>query len=465
MTSTPPTSSPPTQPPPTSAPPASPPSQVMPSTTGTLTRVTLVAPRRRVDVVLPSETPLGVLLPEITRLLGYRPSEPPRSYRISLFNGQVLPLEQNLRGAQVPDGALVRVDPVHEAPMSAVVHDVTEAVADDLSQRRGRWGPGPRRWVSTGVIVAGALWAALLVTSAVPAVVLLAVGALSLVTGTVIALAGPQVTGTSISLGGAAVTAVGIPLVTEDLTSRSVAWAALIGLTVAAVCAANNRLRAGITGAVTVFGLLAGWVLCGLLLKPVEQIASVLILGSTVMIGVLPRVALATSGLTRLDDQQRENKQVSRASVHAAVDSAHRGLALAAVAAAASTAAAGWLLAHSPNAWAMALAGLAALNLVLRTRAHPLTVEVVGLLAATAVIIIGLVQHWVHSVPADWWAGVLVALVGVGLGLITLSYQPSDQVRARLRRVADRVEGITVVAMVPVAIGASGIYGPLLATF
>lgn len=43
-----------------------------PQATGTLTRLTLAAPWRRVDLVLPSETPLGELLPEIVRLLGYQ---------------------------------------------------------------------------------------------------------------------------------------------------------------------------------------------------------------------------------------------------------------------------------------------------------------------------------------------------------------------------------------------------------
>jgi hypothetical protein len=42
---------------------------------------------------------------------------------------------------------------------------------------------------------------------------------------------------------------------------------------------------------------------------------------------------------------------------------------------------------------------------------------------------------------------------------------PVEHVRARLRRLADRLETVAVVAAVPLAIGVFGIYGRLLDTF
>ena len=89
--------------------------------TGRLTRVTLVGPRRRADLVLPSDEPLGALLPEIVAMLGMGPPGQPRGYQLSMLGGRVLEPTANLRGAGVTDGALLWVDPLTEAPSAAIV--------------------------------------------------------------------------------------------------------------------------------------------------------------------------------------------------------------------------------------------------------------------------------------------------------------------------------------------------------
>ncbi|CAL99925.1 type VII secretion integral membrane protein EccD [Saccharopolyspora erythraea NRRL 2338] len=436
-----------------------------PQATGTLTRLTLAAPWRRVDLVLPSETPLGELLPEIVRLLGYQTAESPEAYRISLFDGRVVELDQSLRSAAVPDGALLRVDRISEAPMPAVVHDVTDEVADDLDRRPGRWGDDARRWLATAVISAAAVWATLLAAPTTPPPVLVAAGLIALVGGTALALPGARVIGTAVLLAGAAATATAVPHWLAEWPLRSLAWAVLVGLTVLAAGAANGRLRAGATGAGTLLGLLGLWAVPSALHLPIERTATLLAIVSTVVLGLLPRLALVTSGLTRLDDQQLGERPTTRSSVRAAVDSAHRGLALAVVFAAASAALAGWNLAHASNGWAVALACLLGVTTCLRARACPLTAEVVSLTAATLVVVVGLVSNWLFVAPAQWWGGVLVAVAVLSIGFAALAYRPPAHVRARARQLADRVEGVAVVAMVPVAVGVFGIYERLLQTF
>lgn len=428
-------------------------------TGGTLTRVTLAAPQRRVDLVLPSGTPLGELLPDVVRLLGFRPGEPPRSYRFSLFDGRVLGFEQSLRSAGVPDGALVRVDRISEAPMPAVVHDVTDEVADDLERRPGRWGDAARRWLATAVVAAAALWATLLAVPVVPAPALLAVGAAVLLGGAALTFVAREV-GTAVTSAGAAIAATAIPHWLTGWPLRTVAWAVLVGVAVFAGCAGNGRLRAGATGAGALLGLLALWVGFSSLRLPGEQVAALLAVLSTVALGLLPRFALVTAGLTRLDDQQLGDRPTTRTSVRAAVDAAHRGLALAVVFTAASAAAAGWVLADAPNAWAAALAGLLAVTTWLRTRACPLTVEVASLTAAALTVVVALVTHWLPT-PT----GALVAVAVLGLGVVALTYRPPAHVRARARQLGDRVEGLAVVAMVPVAVGVFGTYEHLLHVF
>ncbi|MBK0866301.1 MULTISPECIES: EsaB/YukD family protein [unclassified Saccharopolyspora] len=430
--------------------------------TGTLTRVTLAAPWRRVDLVIPSETALGELLPEIVRLLGYRTVESPQSYRLSLFDGTVVELDQSPRSADIADGALLRVDRISDAPMPAVVHDVTDEVADDLERRPGRWGDAARRWVATGVIAAAGAWAVAMALPVVPPVAALAAGLVVLIAGSALGIGGVRAAGTAVLLAGAAVAATAVPQWSPEWPQRLVAWIALAGLTVLGASAANRRPRSGLTGAGALFGLLALWVVPPVLGFPLLWTATVLALASTVLLGLLPRIALVTSGLTRLDDQQLGERPASRGSVRAAVDSAHRGLALAVLCTAASAAVAGWVLAHGANAWALALACLLGVSTFLRTRACPLVVEVAALTAATLVVVAGLVSRWAEALPAQWWGAALVALLVLAAGFVALTYRPPAHVQARARQIADRVEGIAVIAMVPVAVGVFGLYSQLL---
>ena len=52
-----------------------------PAAAGQLSRVTLAGARRRIDLVLPADEPLGLLLPEIVAMVGHRPMDDSRGYR------------------------------------------------------------------------------------------------------------------------------------------------------------------------------------------------------------------------------------------------------------------------------------------------------------------------------------------------------------------------------------------------
>ncbi|ALG06475.1 EsaB/YukD family protein [Kibdelosporangium phytohabitans] len=434
-------------------------------TTGTLTRLTLAAPRRRIDLVLPSEAPLGELLPEIVRLLGYRPVDGPQVYRMSLLDGRVVEPHQSLRAAGVSDGALVRVDRISEAPMPPVVHDVTDEVADDLESRSGRWGDPARRWTTTAIITGAASYTTALALLAVPAPIPVIVGALVLVAGTVLGLTGGRAAGTAVVLAGAAVVATALPSWLDAWPSRWFGWLLLLGVTVLAIGAANNRLRAGATGAGTLIGLLGLWGALRAFDVPEVRSAALLAVACTVLLGLLPRLALIASGLTRLDDQHFGGTAAARGSVTAALDSAHRGLALAVVFVAGGIAVSGWILGHSGDGWAVALACAMAVATWLRARTYPLTAEVAALNAAPLVVAAGLLGEWTRTGPDLLWLVLLLAGLIIGTGFLALSYRPSPHLRARARQLADHLEGITVVATVPIAVGVFEVYETLLAKF
>lgn len=127
-----------------------------------LSRVTLVGERRRVDLVLPSREPIGVLLPELMRVLDDRVGERPRSRYLVAPDGSALAPDGTLESAGVTDGAVLRLVRVEEAPSAPVVHDVSDEAADDLAVRGWRWQPATRRVVAAGATVFWAVAAGLL---------------------------------------------------------------------------------------------------------------------------------------------------------------------------------------------------------------------------------------------------------------------------------------------------------------
>ncbi|MEU5779714.1 type VII secretion integral membrane protein EccD [Micromonospora lupini] len=432
---------------------------------GHLSRVTLAGPHRRIDLVLPADEPLGLLLPEVVALVGHPPTDDSRGYQISTLDGTVLDPAGSLRQAAVPDGALLRVDPISEAPPAAIVHDVSDEVGDDLHRRHGRWGDAARRWTATAACLVAATVAALLAGPQLgPAVVSVVGGAIAM-SGLFVGMAGRRPIGLAVLLSGAAMVLTTVPGWTDTPTHRWALWAVGIGCAVLAVGAVTGNGRAGILGGGTILLLVAGWSVPLLLGMPAERVAAVLAIASVGVLGLLPRFAMITSGLTRLDDRRSNDEAVSRVSVQGAVDAAHRGLAVAAIAAATSATLAGLILASAPGPWRLTLAALVGGALLLRMRAFPLAAEVVALVTGALTIAGGLLMCWIRERPDTWWATAVAALGVCAVALAILAYRPPPHVLARGRQVADRVEALTVMALVPVAVGVYGLYSRLLDTF
>ncbi|MFH9014104.1 type VII secretion integral membrane protein EccD [Streptomyces sp. NPDC017943] len=440
-----------------------------------LSRVTLIGERRRADLVLPSDTPIGQLLPDILQLLDDRAAARPTTRQLITSDGSALPHDATLSSAEVPDGAVLRLVRAHAAPPAPVVHDVTDQVADDLDLRTWRWRPAARR-VSAGVAtvvftVAAAVLArrefsleAVTTTLAVVTVLFLLAGAATAKIGT-----GNQGLATALLLA-----AGGLGLLTAWTAADAYGWggtARLAGITAALVVTlvllayCSPLGRGGLIGAGAIVTVTLVWEGVALLQDRTDRIGAVMAVFSIVLLGLLPRFALMASGLTALDDKRSTGTSVSRHQVGNALAATHRGLALATVVTAASAAAGGWMLttAQEPSVWTVALASVVAVVLLSRARAFPLVAEVVALFAAAAVLVVRLAVLWLDH------AGGVGALVLLGaaalLPLLVLGVEPPDHVRVRLRRSADLVESLGVIALFPLAIGAFGIYGQLLDKF
>jgi type VII secretion integral membrane protein EccD len=442
-----------------------------------LSRVTLIGERRRIDLVLPSQEPVGLLLPEVMRLLDDRASARPESRHLVTTEGSALAHDSTLESAGIPDGAVLRLVRLEDAPAAPVVHDVTDEVADELNVRAWRWSPASRRIVSGVATVGWAVLAAALARSefALPVVgsTLVTVAAVSALAGALFGRSGQRGLATTLLVTGGTVGALGVWTLAD-----AHGWSGAARLAGVAVALVVTLLllgwftalgRGGLVGAVTVAGCVLCWEVAAAVQSgagtSVEQahVGAVLSVGSVVALGVLPRLALMASGLSGLDDRRSSGASVSRYQVSTALTATHRGLALATLVLAASAMAAALLVLRAPSAWTVLLAVVVTVVLALRARAFPLVTEVVALFGAGAVVAVRLVGVWQEHSGAVGSLALLVTLAV--LPLLVLAVQPAEHVRIRLRRFGDVLESVGVIALFPLVIGAFGVYGRLLDTF
>ncbi|MFJ8883806.1 type VII secretion integral membrane protein EccD [Streptomyces sp. NPDC102402] len=440
-----------------------------------LSRVTLVGERRRADIVLPSDTPIGQLLPDILQLLDDRVASRPLTRQLLTSDGSALSHDSTLASARIADGAVLRLVRTHSAPPAPVVHDVTDQVADDLGLRAWRWRPAARRTSAGVATVAFAVIAALLARREFPLDALagvLAVVTLALLTaGALVSRTGQGNRGLATAL---LVLSGGLGVLTAWTAADAHDWPGTVRLAAVAGALVLTQVllgffsplgRGGLVGAAATAALTVVWEGAAALQDDPARLGTVMAVFSVVLLGMLPRLALMASGLTALDDRRSGGVSVSRHEVGSALAATHRGLALATVVTAVSASAAGWLitLAEKPTAWAVVLASLVAVVLLSRARAFPLIAEVVALFAAAAVLVVRLVMLWMEH---DGGAGPIAVLcVAAVLPLLVLAVQPPEHVRVRLRRMADLVESIGMVGLFPLAVGVFGVFGQLLDKF
>ncbi|NBM19855.1 type VII secretion integral membrane protein EccD [Streptomyces sp. GC420] len=440
-----------------------------------LSRVTLVGERRRVDMVLPSDTPIGQLLPDILQLLDDRVASRPMTRQLMRADGSALPHDSTLASAEIADGAVLRLVRAHSAPPAPVVHDVTDQVADDLDLQGWRWRPAARRATAGAATVAFALVAALLARRefALDALAgaLVAVTLVLMTAGALVARIGQGNRGLATTLlltsGGLGVLTAWTAADAHDWpgTVRLAAVAGALVLTLVLLGHFSPLGRGGLIGAAAGTVIAAVWEAVAAVQDDPARLGAVMAVFSVVLLGLLPRLALTASGLTALDDRRATGVSVSRHEVGNALAATHRGLALATMVTAASAAAAGWLLtlAEDQTGWTVALPSLVAVVLLSRARAFPLVAEVVALFAAGAVLVVRLLMLWMEHAGG---AGPLTVLGAAAvLPLLVLAVQPPEHVRVRLRRMADLVESIGMVGLFPLAVGVFGVYGQLLNKF
>lgn len=441
------------------------------------TRLTVAGATRRSEVVVASDEPLGTALPRLLDLLGETSGTVARPLTLVAADGEQLDIARSPQQLDLADGSLLRLVRLDAAPPPPVVIDVTDAAAEAHDTRPDRWDDRSRAiagavGIALAMAVAGsaAPWGDAVTAgwSLLAAVIGLLAGAAALGLmrlPRVSACLSAAAAGLALPLGAAALTGAGVAghppaaaaLLGAGVVIATTATVVLIGLGIGL-----RRPGAAAGGAV---GAAIGTLLLVLVLTGVDAAAAAAITGTVAAFatGPLPWIALSAAGLSTLDRRVADGERVMRPRAVASIDDAYSALTWSVAFLAAALAVTGVALVLADELWSGLLALAFALVAALRSRAFPLRPQVWALWAAVAII--GLVAIAAHlSGPAGWLGAAVAAGSAVVVGAAVL-VRPAPHARARLRGAGNVIETLAVVALLPLLLGALGIYGELLGMF
>ncbi|MCJ1708346.1 EsaB/YukD family protein [Microbacterium sp. VKM Ac-2923] len=441
------------------------------------TRLTVAGSERRAEVVVPSGEPVGAALPRLLDLLGETAGTVERPLAVIAPDGEQIDIALTPHQLDLVDGTLVRLVRLDAAPPPPVVIDVTDAAADAHDARPDRWDDRARA-VAGGIGIAAAFavagWLSPWSSLTLAAFALLAVTLVLAAVATGLGIGGLRRLSTCVS---AAAAGLSLPIgsaTAAALASHGLAAdAATIGGIAAAVATASTvaTLGAGVAhrrrGAAAggALGAVLSSLLLGLLLGGMDAVAAAAIAGvvAAFATGPLPWVALSVAGLTDLDQRAADGAPPARPRALAAIDETYAALTWSVGAVASVLGVTGVVLAFSGTIWSELLAAAFFLVAALRTRAFPLRWQ--GWLLWAAAGAIAAAGLTVLLAGGLGWLGAGAAVVAAALIATMVLVRPRPHVRARLRGLGNIVETLAVVSLVPLLVGALGVYADLLGMF
>ncbi|GAA3638957.1 hypothetical protein GCM10022200_22930 [Microbacterium awajiense] len=428
------------------------------------TRLTLSGATRRAEVVVADAEPLGSALPQLLDLLGEAGGTVARPLSLVTADGEPVDIARTPSQLQLRDGTLLRLVRLDAAPPPPVVIDVTDAAADALEIRADRWDARARMSAGgTAIAIAAALAATLppygddvaaawWMLGGLVALLAIAAGlGLGGVRGSA-TCAAAAAAGLVPALALAATTASG-PLTAAAVALASAGLVVLVGIGVARRNrgAAAGGALGGVLGTLLLILLLVG--------VPPTAAAAVVAVVAGFATGPLPWIALSAAGLTELDQRAADGDPATRARAAAAIDDAYASLSWSVAFVAAAIGVAGVSLVLAAELWAGLLALAVALVAAMRTRAFPLRMQGWTLWTAVAAIAVAAV------VLLDGWVGSAVSAGSAIVIAFVVLAQPRPHTRARLRGLGNVLETLAVVSLLPLLLGALGVYAELLGMF
>lgn len=438
------------------------------------TRVLVVAPRTRVDVALPADVPVVDLMPLLLEMVGERQEDgdaEPSGWVLAPVGGQRLDPGRSLRSLDVLDGTSLQLsarpspvaDPVYDDVVDAIATAVRERTdARSLRELAGALAGGAGLLLAAYVLLVGEHTAVAAGLAGVVAVVALAGSA-----GLVRAGASRMLAVVLAGCGAPAALVAGVLAVPGEIgfagallgSTAVLAYAVLAGL----LLATGTVVFSAIT-VVSVFGVLAS--LGGLLFDAsAAQAATVVSAMALATLSMLPWLAVRLSRLPvpvipTTPDELRDSAlgvDFADAGRRAAVAAEYLDGSLVGCALVASTGAALSLAQGSTMPVLYAAAVIA--SLLLRVR------SVTGMLPRAVLLVVGIAGAGVGvalsagEAPEGSTLGIVaLCLVVSAVAVLVAAVQPRRRLSPTTGRSIDIFEGFLLVAVLPLAIGAAGLY-------
>ncbi len=453
------------------------------STGGTLTRVTMVAPKTRVDLALPEDVPLADLLPTLLRFAGEDLAEEGANrggWVLSRIGGRTLDSARTLSQLEVRDGELLQFTARDAVAPEPVFDDIVDAVATGTQGRRGRWTLATSRRVGLVVATIALVFGALAALTAGPpqlpgALAALVLAVALIIAGTIFSRAlGSSSSGTLFGLLALPYALVGGVLVLAGDRSLGelgaphvvVGGAMLVVFGVFAAIAVSAHSEYFLAAAISGWTLTIGALITLLTGAGYAGIAAVMV---AIALGATPALPNLSFRLARLpmpavptgpEDLKSEHETVDGTRVLLQTEYADRYL-TGLLTASAAICVGGTAVLVADGSWsAGSLVVVVALVLLLRARVFG------GLLARLPLLIAGLTALGLLGVGAAAAGGLGIRLVGV-LGAAVLlavcccwyGLSQSDRRASPVwGRLLDVFEVLLIVSVVPLALGVLGVY-------
>ncbi|WP_424535187.1 type VII secretion integral membrane protein EccD [Sphaerisporangium viridialbum] len=129
-----------------------------------MSRVTIVTPRKRIDLAVPSDLPLAHVLPNMLTAAGEGGDDTvltTTGWVLQRVGGRALDLDASMSTLGILDGEVLYLLPRPSELPEAVFDDVADTIATGIKERSGRWQPRHTRAAGLGtavaLLVAGAL--------------------------------------------------------------------------------------------------------------------------------------------------------------------------------------------------------------------------------------------------------------------------------------------------------------------
>jgi type VII secretion integral membrane protein EccD len=451
-----------------------------------LSRVTIVAPTTRIDLSLPSDIPLADLLPVLLRYAsesGSSLADDPNArngWSLSRLGGIVLDSARSLAQLEIRDGEMLYLRPRGAEPPELAFDDVVDAVATATQSRAGRWQPATSRLFGLILAVGALLGGAVAVLFSGPpngpgGLVGLAMAVVLLVVATVLSRAFAQssiavifglIAQVYAAIGGLLLLAGDLGLTELGAGHVLIAAAALLVTGVVAAVAIADAGPLFLSTAVAALALLVGSFICLAFDTTAATGAAIVVAVTFAWLPALPMLAYRMARLpipsipTGGEDLKTDRETVDGQRVLARSERADEFLAAMLGAFAVIGAVAGMVTAfHGGPGTALG----AVLGLLMMIRAKwflsrrqrlPLLIAGVATMAVTiaAIYLTGSAITRLIAIPTLL---LTVAGISISFGLSAANRKPSPIAG----RILDIFEVLLIVAIVPLAVWVSGLYG------